>query len=134
MKTLLRHFSIFLLLFIGLPACYSGIALMLEPSGKWLLLKTEWLKGSPFENYFVPGMLLFSAIGVLSIAVAFKTFLKNKKYPVYIFSQGIILTVWISVQVSIFSEKSFMQLFVGLSGIALILLGWMQKNFSYARR
>jgi hypothetical protein len=38
----------------------------------------EWLEGSPFRNYFLPGLFLFVAIGCLSLVTAITVFMRKQ--------------------------------------------------------
>jgi hypothetical protein len=55
---------VFLEVFLGVGALGGGGALMLGSRGETIPLPVSALKGSPFETYFVPGMILFCALGL----------------------------------------------------------------------
>ena len=69
----------------------------------------EWLQGSPFESYLVPGLILFGIVGgaflVASVAVLRRLrFAKSATY-----SSVLIVSVWLLVQMVIIGYVSWMQ-------------------------
>lgn len=96
MKTLYR--LLFALhIFVGLGAMAGGMAAILNPEAP-LGVSVDALKNSPFENYLIPGIILFTVVGLGNILGAAAVWLKWK-YQVYvsgIFTSGI--AVWIIVQ------------------------------------
>jgi hypothetical protein len=60
-----RNTLLFLLGFLGVGALGGGFVLMVSPSGKLLGgLPTTMLQNSPFPDFFVPGMILFTLLGL----------------------------------------------------------------------
>mgnify|MGYP003378383770 CR=1 FL=1 len=53
--------------FLSINALVGGSLLMFQPNGQLLGMHTDWLMGSPFKSYFIPGFLLFSLIGLQSL-------------------------------------------------------------------
>ncbi len=49
--------------FTGLGALAGGVSLMVCPDGAVLHMPTTYLAGSPFADYFVPGLLLALVVG-----------------------------------------------------------------------
>lgn len=96
MKVLYR-ILFFLHSLVGVGAMAGGMAAILNPQ-KPLGMSVEALKNSPFDNYLIPGIILFAIIGLGNIigaaAVCFKS-----KFQGYI--SGILggaLVIWIVVQ------------------------------------
>lgn len=56
-----------LLTILSLNGLVAGMLMLIRPDGSLLQLNTEWLAGSPFRNYLLPGCLLFLCIGVLPL-------------------------------------------------------------------
>ena len=46
-------------LFQGLSGLVGGFGLIMDPTGSNLSIPVEWLDGSPFASYFIPGLILF---------------------------------------------------------------------------
>ena len=56
---------------LGFSALYGGAVLMLKRASDPLGMPMEWLDDTPFTDYFVPGLTLFSVFGVGSFVVVF---------------------------------------------------------------
>jgi len=120
--------SIILLLVVGFSASGGGAALVMDPTGKSIGLPAEGLRDTLFDNFQLPGLILFFAVGLLSLMASVFTILKNPIYPTLIFCQGAILTGWILVQVYLLPESHILQLICFIVGLLLMLLGNFQKS------
>ena len=60
--------AIVLEIFLGVGAVGGGLALMAGPNGENLPIPVSALSGSPFANYFVPGAVLFTILGIGPLA------------------------------------------------------------------
>jgi hypothetical protein len=85
-------------LVIGIGALGAGQALALKPSGEALSFKTEWLQGSPFSNYRIPGLFLLFIIGPTNLLSAYAQLRRSPSAALLSFSSGAILLVWSTVQ------------------------------------
>jgi hypothetical protein len=101
----------FLHFFIGVNALIGGVSLMVKKDGSLLGMKPDWLKGTPFADYFIPGLLLLLLLGVLPLVVLTGLVLKKWKAPrkLLVYPDtfwawtgslliGIVLFTWIMVQ------------------------------------
>lgn len=94
-------------IFVGIGALGGGLAAILnthEPLG----VPAEALKNSPFENYLIPGILLFTLIGLgnLAGAVALLSRLRLRGYSSSIL--GWALMIWIIVQCIMLQDVVFL--------------------------
>lgn len=96
---LTRQLILFLELFIGVTALVGGAALVASPDGAALGFATEWLNGSPFSNYLVPGLFLAFGIGGEALATALLVYRRHPIAPILSASSGITLLVWICLQI-----------------------------------
>ena len=119
----LRVTAIILLSIVGITALLGGAALIIDPSGQSMGMKIEGLTGTFFNDYRMPGVILFLAIGVLSSSAAILTLGKYKNYPMLIFYQGLILTGWIMAQIYLLYDTHILQAVYGFFGIILMLCG-----------
>lgn len=96
MKTVYR-FLIALHLFVGIGALAGGMAAITNPQDP-LGIPVSTLKNSPFRDYLIPGIILFTVIGLGNIfsAVMFHFKLKFQGYISSVFSWA--LVIWIVVQ------------------------------------
>jgi len=58
-----RKGLLFLLLFLGMSALVGGSGLVADPSGAAIGLPLDLLRGSPFGDYLVPGLVLLIVLG-----------------------------------------------------------------------
>lgn len=82
----------------------------------------EWLKGSPFHNYFIPGLFLFVCIGGLSLFSSVAIFKRYEAANTLAFISGIIVILWLIVQVAIIGYVSWMQPTTAVIAILIIFL------------
>lgn len=54
----------YLQIFIGMGAVAGGLPMIITPSGSDTGLSTEILQNTPFENYLIPGIILFTINGM----------------------------------------------------------------------
>jgi hypothetical protein len=59
-----RNFLLFLLSFLGLGAIFGGSVLIISPSGALLGMPLSMLDHSPFTSFLIPGIILFSVLGL----------------------------------------------------------------------
>ncbi len=123
-------FSGLLLLFNGTGALFGGWSLMSKPDGSILGLSTDLLVNSPFRDYFVPGIILFTVNGLFSIFIMLMLFIKPVLFPAMLRLQGILLMVWILVQVAMIRTTSVLQLIFFTTGLIMIVLSFLIRKIS----
>mgnify|MGYP003635026325 CR=1 FL=1 len=85
---------------------------------------TEWLKGSPFHNYFIPSLILFFVVGGSALFAAITVFRRCPIARKAAFICGIIILLWLSVQVAIIGYVSWMQPATAAAAIIILILTW----------
>ena len=134
MINILRIVAITLLLTIGFAALAAGYSFMQDPSGKAINISTDYLRpAAPFSNYLVPGIVLFTMNGVLSILIAVMAVKKTASYPLLIFLQGCIYVGWITTQLTMVTAYHPLHTIVGLTGLVLIIIGSVAVQAVYKR-
>ena len=98
MKTIVKVIAILLLFVNGIGAVYGGFQLITDPSGSKLQMPLSFLEHSPFDDYLIPGIILFIVNGIFSFVAITTIFLETQKYPWFIILQGILLSGWIIIQ------------------------------------
>lgn len=124
----------FLLFFLGINAIMGGLLLMLAPDGSLMGMTLDWLQNAPFKNYFIPGLLLFSVLGlftlftlvglVFNVKLRYLNFLNIYSdrfwawtYSLYI---GLIAIIWITVQL-IMTQYFWIQPVIIFNGVLIII-------------
>lgn len=101
MKKIITVLSVIFLLINGIGALYGSYGLISDPSGEKMQLPLSLLENSPFRNYLLPGIILLIVNSLVSF-IAMGTIVANYRYSsLFIFTQGILLSGWIIMQVII---------------------------------
>lgn len=97
MKTIVK-ICIILHIFVGIGALAGGFAAIINPYNPMGLDAAQALKFSPFKDFLIPGILLFTVIGLGNLFAAL-AFLRNWRLKPWIsgfFASA--LVIWIAVQ------------------------------------
>jgi hypothetical protein len=122
-------------LVIGLSALGGGLLLMVDPEGGLLHMQAGWLRGSIFHDFFLPGLLLSTVIGLLPLRVAsglvaglkrcspgyFNVYRTRHWAWTWSLYYGITLCCWIAFQ-QLLTRYFVLQPIVLLGGILIIAL------------
>ncbi len=60
----LGRLAVGLEIFLGIGALFGGIQFILAPDGHLLGVPLSMLAGTPFQSFLVPGLLLFTLVGI----------------------------------------------------------------------
>jgi hypothetical protein len=135
-----RPFSIRLLetaiLLQGISGVGGGTGLILDPSGDSLQIPIEWLDGSPFSSYLIPGVILFGALGIYPLVVLY--IIRHRISGAWIgsVSVGAGLLVWIVVEIIVIGYQPTppLQLIYGLLGTLIVVLAMVRSSRIYLQR
>lgn len=83
---------------IGVGALAAGPMLALKPGGEALTFRIEWLRGSPFRDYRVPGLFLALVIGPLHLAATVAQLRRAGPAPALSAIASLVLLPWSLVQ------------------------------------
>lgn len=126
MHRIFRLIAIILLLFNASSALFGGWTLMSDPSGDSLDMPLRFLEHSPFDDFLVPGIILFVAIGLLSFLFAVMVLLKFMNYSWLVILQGFILLGWLIIQIIMIRDfYGPLHILYISAGILLISTGWI---------
>lgn len=124
-----------LVLFQAVSGLFGGVALLASPTGALLQMPLSMLDGTPFSNYVVPGLILLLLLGVLPSVLVYALLARpmwlradilniyrevhwSWTYALY---TGIMLVIWMDVQIFLVGYGHFIQTLYGLIGIALVI-------------
>ncbi len=119
---------------LGISALIPGALFLLAPDGHLLQMPLSNLKDSPFTNYLIPGLLLFVFVGIFPLGVAYGLWRQPAwQWPDAInpfkgahwswagsLAAGVILIVWITVQVLLIRAAVFLHYLYWGWGIVLL--------------
>ena len=127
---------ILLQLLLGIGAVASGGVLLAAPDGHLMQMPVSMLEHSPFSSFLIPGALLFIFLGLYPLAVAYSLWKCPRwRWPEVLnpfkgihwswagsLAAGVILLIWITVEVLLLRSVAFLHVLYFGWGIALILL------------
>ncbi|MFN4762368.1 hypothetical protein ACKGJN_04525 [Gillisia sp. Q332] len=120
----LRLVAVALLFFLGISALFGSYQLIIDPTGKSLQMPLGLLKPTPFENYLIPGILLFLTNGIPVILIGFISIKKIDHYEYFIILQGGILFLWLNAELIINIDFYYPLALVSYYIIAILLMGF----------
>ena len=138
-----KNIHLILLGFLGLSAFGGGATLIISPSGKLLGgLPLSLLENSPFDNFLIPGIILFLVLGVFPLFIVFALI----KKPVSIFAErfnlfsdmhwawtfsiyiAFALIIWIQVEIIYIQGVGWLQTFYMLFSIPMIIFALIPQT------
>ena len=147
-----RPFGVRLLMWLqvllALGALAGGASFMLAPDGHVIQMPLSNLKDSPFTNFLVPGILLFTFVGLFPLAVAYGLWKRpDWHWPDAInpvkdtywswagsLAAGAIIIIWITVQVLLIRAVAFLHILYWVWGVVLVLLTLLPRVRRYYGR
>lgn len=82
----------------------------------------ELLEGSPFRNYFLPGLFLFVAVGGSMLLASIAVFARWRAARAFSYAAVAIVLAWLAVQVAIIGYVSWMQPVTAVIALMILLL------------
>ena len=130
--------------FLALGALAGGAALVASPRGGIIKLPLSDLQGSPFNDFLIPGLILFVVLGVGPLVVALALLRRPRSAALAAANPfrgrywgwtasgviGVGLVVWIAVE-ALIVPLSFLQPFYGAVGVAIIALTLAPSSRAY---
>jgi hypothetical protein len=114
--------------FLALGAIGGGALMVAAPDGHLMQWDTSMLAGSPFGDFLVPGLILGGLFGLGSLATIAFGLRGSPIAPFIGFAIGCAQMIWITVELAILGELSFLHpLMFGtgaLIAVACVRWGW----------
>lgn len=101
----IRHTLAVLLAFMALNAFGGGIYGLSGADG----IPPEWLEGSPFGSYIIPSLFLLVVLGGSCLTASVLLFRNARSARLSALCCGILMVLWIVVQMLIIGYVSWMQ-------------------------
>jgi hypothetical protein len=137
-----RYLLIFQMFFLSVGALFGGYMLINDPSGNSLQFPEGSLTNSPFSDFTIPGVVLFMSLGIFPLFLIYPLIFrpewrwtnllniyKNRywawTYSLYV---GIIMVLWIDIQIYVIGGGATIQLFYALFGICTVITALMPSN------
>ena len=130
--------TLVLLTLLGVGALAGGIALVAKPDGSVMHFDPALLAGSPFTDFLVPGLILGGLFGIGSFVVIALGLRHAPVAPFLAFAIGCGQMIWITVELAVIHELSFLHPTFFAVGLAIALAsarwGWPVLEGWRARR
>lgn len=117
-----RRLVIVLGLISALSALGGSAELILWPHGN-RYVPVDLLRGTPFETFLVPGLLLGVVVGGSSLVCAMAVWQRSRAAVDLTVLAGGALTVWIAAEVALLRGIHFLHVVFGVLGVAILSLG-----------
>ena len=112
----------YLQIFIGMGALAGGLPMVFSPDGSTQGLTTEVLQNSPFDDFLIPGLLLFAINGLGSLLASYFSLKLKPVAGTLGIIFGAALMIWIVVQMYYLGFSSWLQaLYLALGTVELFL-------------
>lgn len=121
---------------LGFGAFVSGGMLVAVPDGSLMQMPLSMLQYSPFSNFLIPGIILLLLLGLYPLAIAYALWRQPAwRLPELLnpfkrlhwswaasLSAGVIVLIWITMQVFLLRSVAFLHVLYFIWGWALIVL------------
>jgi hypothetical protein len=127
----LGRLAMVLEIFLGIGALFGGSLFILAPDGHLLGVPLSMLTGTPFRSFLVPGLLLFTFVGLGPMVAATITARRGGIGPLAALAVGLTLMGWITVEMVIFAGlTSLFWAFYLVLGTVIAAVGaaWWRSN------
>lgn len=117
-RKMVRYAMGVLLAFAALNAFGGGYYALSGAEG----VPVEWLEGSPFRSYLIPGIILFVVVGGAFLTAAILAFARSRHARKAAFLAVTVVFGWLAVQLAIIGYVSWMQPVTAAVALLILLL------------
>ncbi|HET9613388.1 MAG TPA: hypothetical protein VFP22_01140 [Candidatus Limnocylindrales bacterium] len=117
-------------LFTAVGAIPVGLMFLADPTGRIVQVPQDWIEGTIFGSYLVPGLYLLLVNGLGMLGVAVLTWRRHWIAPWLTGTLGVGLIIWILVEIVLMPETMFLTWIFLATGFALgfIALFWLRTT------
>ena len=136
-----RNILLALLAFLGLGAIGGGVIFIISPGGKLFGMPLSMLDKSPFSSFLIPGIILFSVLGIAPILLMialikkpnskfanwfnfFKDMHWSWSYTIYV---AFTLIFWIQIEMVLLNAVSWLHTFYMLLAVVIIFVALLPQ-------
>lgn len=120
----MRVALVVLIFFITLSALPSGILLIMQPDGSSLGLSMNLLEGTPFRDFFIPGLALALIVGGCNLVSLFLVMTSSPNAYKFTLTVGVVLVLWIVAELMLMPYYHWLQGLYLAIGILVVLTSY----------
>ena len=135
------------MIFLSIMALPVGFTMITQPANMPIGMPMEWLSTTPFKDYFIPGLILFTVIGLFPLVIlyglvrrpnwAWLNGLESRLHEhwswIASIVYGIAVMIWIVVQVYWMGLSHPLQPIVFLLGLVILISALLPSMRRYYR-
>jgi hypothetical protein len=140
-----RFLLIFLIFFLSVGALFGGFMLISDPSGYSLRFPANSLTNSQFSDFTIPGVILFISLGLFPLFLIYPLIFRpgwkwanslniyKNRYWAWTYSMyvGIILIIWIDVQIYLIGGGALIQFLYAVLGVCIVITALIPSNMDF---
>ena len=136
-----RNIYLTLLTLLGIGAVFGGAVLIISPSGRLFGMPLSMLDNSPFNNFLIPGVILFSVLGIMPCWIVW-SLIKRPEYKIaesfnfftdmywawsYSIYTAFALIMWIQIEMSFVQAVHWSHTLYMFWAVAIIFVALLSK-------
>ena len=136
-----RNILIGFLVFLGIGAIGGGGVFIISPSGKLMGMPLSMLNKSPFDSFLIPGIILFSVLGIAPTLLARSLYRKTASklmerfnffkdmhwtwtFSIYV---AFALIIWLQIEMQMLSAVSWLHTFYMFLAVLIIFIALLPQ-------
>ena len=132
--------------FQSISGLAGGLVMIFDPTGETLRMPGIFLMGTPFKDYFLPGLILLLFLGILPAIALLGLLGLRLEWPrvlnlyreihwgwTYSLYVAIVLILWMDIQVFFIGYWHFIQTFNALMGVLILIITLLPPVVNYYR-
>lgn len=104
-----------------MSALFGGYVLIDDPTGGGMQMRVELLKTGPFKDYLIPGIYLFTVLGMGSLVILFMVITHSRYFAQAVLFEGLATIAWIVTQMIVVQDIVLLQIIYLSVGVVLVL-------------
>jgi hypothetical protein len=100
----------------------GGIFMVADPSGKLISLTSDFLRPTPFSDFFIPGVLLLLIVTVPGVLSLYLQITDDERKMDYSLIFGVVTTMWVLFQVITTRSIHWQDFVLFATGLLIVLL------------
>jgi hypothetical protein len=108
----MKSFLFVLTSFVAVTSLLSGLLMISNPDGEAFNLSIRLLKGTPFRDFKIPGILLATLVGATNLAASLFIIIRRQKRYVWSLTGGILLCGWVIAEIAMIDTPILASLYL----------------------